>query len=124
MFDLASSNFKGIICEVLKILKLVFPILIALAILFFLWGVTKFVIRAPSEKDLVVGRRYMLWSVIALFVLFSFGAIVGIITNEFEFGKANSIPFLPGSGGNVCSDLSVPSVTSGITDFQEYNPQQ
>lgn len=94
-----SSTFKTIIYSVIDILKLVVPILFGLALVFFFWGLTKYILRySSSPKELEEGKKYMLWSILALFVLFTFRAIIGLITNEFEFGRAGQVPLLPTGG--------------------------
>ncbi len=111
------TTFKTIICYLVDLLKLVIPILTALALVLFFWGVSKFILRSSgNEKDLQVGKKYMFWGILGLFVMFSFRSIIGIVTNEFEFGKATLFPFLPtGPNGeinqNACGTVFIGAAT-------------
>lgn len=97
----ASSTFKTVIYAIIGILKLLFPILFGVTLIFFFWGLTKFILNsAGSPAEIEKGRTYMLWSILAIFILFTFRAIVGYISNEFDFGPSTAIPVLP-TGGNT-----------------------
>ena len=121
-FDLPNSTFKGIICEVVGILNLIIPILVGVALIFFFWGLTKFLINSSGNaKELDQGKSYMFWGILALFILFTFRAIIGIVTNQFEFGRAQGFPYLPTDKGQsntsyfVCQSADV---TIGTTEVQ------
>ena len=117
IFVLQESNFKGVICYIIGLIKIVNPILFFLAFILFFWGLTKFIINSPGEKELKVGKNYMLWGIIALFVLVTFQAIIGIITNEFGFGNGikTGYPFLPSTNTEVCG--LTPMINSNVINY-------
>jgi len=97
-----ASTFKGVICDVVGLLQILVPILFGLALILFFWGLSKFIINSSgNEKELQTGKNYMYWGIIAMFVLFTFRAIIGLVTNDLGFGDAKALPFLPGSA-SVC----------------------
>ncbi len=107
-FDLTNTTFQGVICYIISLLQIVNPILYFLAFLLFFWGLSKFVINS-SAKELQTGKNYMMWGVLALFVIVSFQAIIGVLTNEFGFGNGpkSGYPFLPGTvGQSVCGETT------------------
>jgi hypothetical protein len=59
-----------------QITKLV-PITFALALLFFFWGVAKYVWSEGTSKE--SGRKIMIWGVVALFVMASVWGLVEFI---------------------------------------------
>lgn len=71
----------------------IMPLLISLAVLGFVWGVIKYFLNPANEKEREKGRDFMLWGLIALFVIVAFWGIVEILTNTF--GVKNVIPQLP-----------------------------
>lgn len=82
-FDLAGQRFDQILTYVTN--ELVTPLFYALDLLAFLvfsYGLMKFVIKADNEQELKKGKEYMLWGIIALFVLVSFTTILGLISGE------------------------------------------
>jgi len=114
----AGVNFKSIICYILSILYLVIPILFGLAIIFFFWGLSKFILNSTgNEKEIQVGKSYMVWGLVALFVLVSFRAIISIITGQFGFGNASFFPFIGGSASSsaICGERELtPSIEANF----------
>ncbi len=78
-----------------KLLNLTIPVIVALAIVFFLWGMGQFILNdAGNEKTRADGKQKMLWGVIALFVMISIMGIIAWVGNTLD------IPVDP-SGNNV-----------------------
>lgn len=63
---------------------------VGLALLFFIWGVTKLIKAGGDEEKLSEAKKYIIWSLIGLFVIFSVWGIVGVLQNTFELD--NSVP--------------------------------
>lgn len=94
-FDLASSNFKGVVSEVTGIINLLIPILAAIAFMVFFWGLSRFILNSNKPDEIKDGKKYMLWGIVALFVLLTYRAIVSLISTELQIGDSNNVPFLP-----------------------------
>ena len=78
------------------------PIAFALALLYFFWGVAKYIRSAGEEKE--EGRKILVWGVVALFVMTSIWGLVRFIQGEFgvEQNSNINIPTINGgSGGNI-----------------------
>ena len=94
-FDLASSNFKGVLEEVGSVISILIPILSGIALIYFFWGLSKFILNSSKPEDIKKGREYMLWGILVLFILFTFQTIIGLVSNELEIGgKTPAIPAL------------------------------
>ena len=73
----ALDGVTSLLNTILGIVKLVIPIMAGLAVVYFFWGMGQFILHdAGNDKTRAEGKQKMLWSVIALFVIFS---IMGII---------------------------------------------
>jgi len=75
------------------IAKTFIPLLFALALIVFIYGVLKYMMNASDETKREEGRQFMLWGIVALFVMFSVWGLVGVLRNTFSVG--NVIPQLP-----------------------------
>ena len=68
------TEAKNIITEVL------IPLVFSLALLFFFWGVAKYIWSAGDAKE--EGKKIMVWGVIALFVMSSIWGIIGFLKTD------------------------------------------
>lgn len=76
------------------IVKSVIPLIFALAIAMFLWGVVQFTIK-DSEEAKDKGRNLMVWGIIALTVMVGVWGLVDIVGRTFNVNTTR-IPVLPG----------------------------
>ncbi len=98
----AGTTFHDVIFYLLDLLYILIPILFSLAFIVFFWGLSKFILSSGNQADLEKGKNYMLWGTLALFILISFRAILSLVSADFEFGNAKTIPLLnTGSGSNT-----------------------
>ena len=82
----------------------IIPLLIALAVVYFLYGAGKFIRNAEDTGKREEGRQFMLYGVIALFVIVSFWGIVTLLANTFGIGIGGGLPQFPSA--RDCSDPS------------------
>jgi len=76
----------------------VVPFLVGLAVAAFVYGIIEYFLNPNNEEKRKNGKSFMLWGVIALFVMVSFWGIVGILQNTFETSDNTSqvkIPQMP-----------------------------
>lgn len=73
------------------ILVAIIPIIFALALMFFLWGVMKF-IRASDSVKREEGRKFIIAGLIGLFVMTSLWGIISIVSKTLGTGSA--VPLL------------------------------
>jgi hypothetical protein len=86
-------TFSDLIGIFISIVQLLIILLGALSLVVFLWGLSRFILSAGDEKQHSEGRRYIMWGIIALFVMSSAWGLVAILTETF--GVRLFIPFLP-----------------------------
>ena len=74
------------------------PIVVALALLFFFWGLALFILAAGEEEARSRGRNIMIWGILALFVIVSVFDIIQIFDDTFgieQGGDLDSVPSVP-----------------------------
>ena len=81
----------------LDILKGVADMLIALAIMLFFWGLVKFIAHASDSKEHEEGKRFIVWGLVSLLVVFSLWALVGLILSGLGITGGN-IPYINSDG--------------------------
>jgi hypothetical protein len=89
------KNFSDFIDLLLDLVNTTIPVISALALLAFFYGLARFIARVGGdEKAVTEGKSFMVWGLVALFVMVSFKAIIIFFSNDlgFTFG----MPLLPG----------------------------
>ncbi len=62
----------------------------ALALLYFILGVTKYIYHSGDAEKRTEGYQMMIYGIIALFVMVSVWALVGVLSNTFLGGSYSS----------------------------------
>ncbi len=79
----AFDKVKGLLRDFKSLLDLLIPIIFALALIFFFYGLAQF-IRSVSDKTIQEGKNKMIWGIIALFVMISIWGIIGYIGDSLD----------------------------------------
>ena len=95
------GNVGGILCRIGELLNSIVPVLIALGVVYFVWGVVMYVI-ADGEEAKKKGRDRMIFGVIGLAIIIGVWGLVFMVTNTFNLQqpgptKAEMLKLLPGS---------------------------
>src|SRR3990167_9553969 len=103
MFAFAQStgrfgNIKTLVEGIGDIIKIALPIVVALALLAFFWGLVKFIFAQGNEEAKADAKKIMLWGLIALFVMVSVWGVVNFIGSAFGIPEGGTIvvPTVPG----------------------------
>ena len=70
----ALTNIKTLVGSIGDIIKLLIPIVFALALLFFFWGLARYLLGGAEDKE--KAKNIMIWGVVALFVM---AAVWGLV---------------------------------------------
>jgi hypothetical protein len=82
------QNFKGVVdCLIGGILTPLISLAMGLALVYFLWGVIKYIRQAGDEKSREEARKVMSFGIIALFVMVSVWGLVRIITETLNLNN-------------------------------------
>jgi hypothetical protein len=90
----SAQNLDSVILKISDLINLLIPLVIALAILAFFWGLMKYIFSASDEEKKAEGRNIMIYGVIALFVMVSVWGLVRLLQNTF--GITQNTPIIPG----------------------------
>ncbi|MCH7597831.1 hypothetical protein IID27_02165 [Patescibacteria group bacterium] len=63
------------------------PVIVALALLYFFWGLAKYILAAGDEAAQGEGKRIMIWGIIALFVIVSVWGLVQVLNDTFGINQ-------------------------------------
>jgi len=74
-FAQSLTNLQTLVTSIGTIVNLAIPILFAIALLIFFYGLVKFIFGQAQGKD--EGKKIMIWGIVALFVM---AAVWGLVT--------------------------------------------
>jgi len=84
------GNITTLVQQAGTILKLLIPMAFGLAILYFFYGIAKFVLAAGDAKKVQEGKSIMIYGVIAIAVMASLFGIVSYLQNTFGVTPGSS----------------------------------
>lgn len=85
-FAATSASFFTIMGKAHALLNQVIPVLIALATVYFIWGVIQYTMSTDEEAK-TGARAKIIQGLIGLFVIVAFWGIVGVISNTTGIGS-------------------------------------
>lgn len=85
------TTFGQVLGYVNEMVNILIPILETVAFIVFFWGLSKFILNSNKPAEIENGKKYMMWGILALFILLSYTAIIGIIKGEL-FGNSDTDP--------------------------------
>jgi len=91
---LAQNKIKDQFDNAIALIAKIIPVIVGLAVVYFLYGVAKFILASysGSETDMTAGKQVMVWGIIALFVMLTMWGLVTVLNNTFDIGRG--IPFI------------------------------
>jgi len=88
------EGINGIVEGIQAVIKALLPIVGALALLYFFWGLAKFILAAGDEEAREKGKSIMIWGIVALFIIVSVWGLVAWLGTllGIEAGSNVTIP--------------------------------
>ena len=92
------GNLETLLTSVGNLIDIALPIVVAIGLLAFFWGLVKFIFAAGNEDAKKDGQRLMIWGLVALFVMVSVWGLVQFIGNALDIDQGGSVdlPEVPG----------------------------
>ena len=100
------SDLFGLLCKFGQLMNAVVPVLIALAVLYFVYGVVSYVI-SDDEEAKSKGRDRIIFGVIGLAVILGLWGLVNLLRNTFGLNNSQTytlptVPvIIPSASGNT-----------------------
>ena len=89
IYGLGITNLQSAVVSFGCLIKDAGKLLVPLAVLFFLYGLMKFILNAGSEEAQKSGKNIMIWGIITLFIMVSFWGIITLIQSNLSITNVN-----------------------------------
>ncbi len=105
------TTFEGLVNKFITIIKYVVPLIFAIALVAFLWGVFQYFFSGAEKKE--EAKDFLLYGIIGLFIMVSVWGLVRILTGTFLLENAQ--PTLPtlGAGGSSSNSVFTGGTVNG-----------
>ena len=87
------GQVSTLVTDLLGILNSIIPVVFALAIIYFFWGLVKFIRSAGDPKAASEGKSIMIYGIIALAIMVSVYGLINWLTGTLAL--SNTAPTLP-----------------------------
>ncbi len=95
----SNTGILGLLDQVNLILSKLLPLIITLTLIVFLWGIFKFVMSGGDTEQRREARGYIIWGIIALFVMVSVWGLVNILSRTVNLDPTPPQPPTPVQAG-------------------------
>jgi hypothetical protein len=85
-----TGNLFGLLCRIGQLFNSIVPVLIALGVLYFVWGVIQFVM-AGDEEAKTAGRDRIVFGVVGLAVIIGVWGLVNFLRNTFGLNNNTNV---------------------------------
>jgi len=84
------TTLQSLLCKFNELLGALLPFLIALGVVYFVWGVITYMIAADEEAK-SAGRDKIIYGIIGLVVIVGLWGLVRLVTNTFGLNNVTNI---------------------------------
>ena len=92
-----------LLSSISNLINFLLPFLISLAVLFFFWGVVKYVASAGDETARAEGKSFMIYGLLAVVVMVSFWGIIGFIQASINSAGGSGAVNISAAPGGITS---------------------
>ncbi len=85
-----AGTLFGVLCTIGRILSSIVPILIALGVVYFIWGVISYILSSDEEAK-KAGRNKIIYGIIGLAVIVGMWGLVNILGTTFGVGSNSGL---------------------------------
>ncbi len=90
------GNIEQLLQSIARLVNAALPIIVAVALLFFFYGLAKFILASGGDEDArKAGKHIMIWGVVALFVMVSVWGLVAFLGQALGISQGQSLPNVP-----------------------------
>jgi hypothetical protein len=86
------NSLSSALQDVGTLINRVIPLLVGVAVVIFIFGIVRFILAAGDAEKRTEGRKYMVYSIIAIAVMLSVWALVAFVRNTFGLTGQNNTP--------------------------------
>ncbi len=97
------AGLSGLICKVHQLLNSIIPVMLALGVVYFVYGVVQYVI-AGGEETKKAGKDRIIYGIIGLTIIVGVWGLIALVVNTFGINAQTiAVPSLGSTSGSACT---------------------
>lgn len=112
------TSASSLLVFITSFINATIPVLISIAVLFFIWGVVQYVASGDDAELRKKSRNKIIWGIVSIAIILSAWGLVNIITNSLGLSTTSQVPQIQttttGSTTIVPITASTPIVICGV----------
>ena len=97
----SGQTFGSIVLNLVSLINLTIGVLAAFAVVVFFWGLVRFIRESSDSHAHGEGKERIIWSLVALFVLFSVWGILALMSVAFFGGSTSTGTYNPSTSAGA-----------------------
>ncbi|MBA4320717.1 MAG: hypothetical protein C0412_20170 [Flavobacterium sp.] len=82
-----SYGLRGIIIWAHDVLGLLLPLIVAMAVVWFVWSVFQYTMAGGDEAKVTKEKTQIIWGIVGIFIMVSVWGLVGILRGTFDLNN-------------------------------------
>jgi len=87
----AVVDFTGFITNIQTLINKIIPVIIAITVLVFLWGVANYIMSAGDEEKRKEARQFIIWGLVGFVIMLGIWGLINVFVTAFGLGGGNQI---------------------------------
>lgn len=88
----SAATLQDGLVTIRKAIDFIIPMIMALAILIFLWGIVKYILASGDPAKEKAARSSIIYGLLGVLVLVAFWGIIQIVTSTFDIETGGTLP--------------------------------
>ncbi len=97
----SGQTFSSIVLDIVSLINLIIGVLSAFAIVIFFYGLVRYIRESSDSHGHNEGKERIVWSLVALFVLFSIWGILALMSVAFFGGSTPTGTYNPSTSSGA-----------------------
>lgn len=85
-FIALAQTFDKLLTNIKSIINKLIPVIIAITVLVFLWGVANYIMNAGDEEKRKESRQFIIWGLVGFVIMIGIWGLINVFVDAFGLG--------------------------------------
>lgn len=84
------TTLKGLLEKIQNLINKLIPVIIAITVLVFLWGVANYIMNAGDEEKRKESRQFIIWGLVGFVIMIGIWGLINVFVDAFGLGTGGT----------------------------------